>query len=627
MSNKQHDSRDDFIHALEAGQSHKAICCGKLLLKESNILRQYSFIRKNIEKNTTVFKTLPRMRVALLSSFSIDFIHDALVALGFLNGLQIEIYQAGFAQYRQEIFDQSSGMYEFEPDVVIIALEGKHVAQGTYKNYLDLTESKLEAINRDVSDEISGFIKSFRENSGATLLIHDFSEPKFPELGILDGRSKKGQKQLINDLNNQLYQIAKQQQGVFIVNYQALVNRFGSEHWYDGRMEHYAQAPITQSMMPFLATEYLKYLRALKGLSKKCLVVDLDNTLWGGVVGEDGAEGIKLGPQYPGSAFIEFQETILNLYNRGVILAIASKNNPEDVDEVFKNNPYMVLKKENFSSFEINWHPKSESLKKISRDLNIGLEHMVFIDDSPVECEQVMEALPIVSVIHLGRQPEKFVDLLASEGLFDTINYSNEDQKRSQLYKQRAQSEELKDSCATLEGFYRNLGMTVYFKKVDASSLARAAQLTQKTNQFNLTTIRYSDTELSGRMNDPAWLLIIVRVVDKYGDNGNVGLLMAKKERNDLIIDTFLLSCRVIGRTIETAMLAFISQLAKNMNSTSLIAEVIPTLKNAPARSLYKQHDFELIEGDPEARSTWKYTVKKGVISYPDWLNIVNCVD
>ena len=621
MTNRHNEVRRAFLHALQSHQVHEAIGLARLLFEENAPLRECMFIRKCIEKNIGEANAFPVVRVALLSSFSLEFIHDALIAVGFLSGLCVRIYQPGFAQFRQEILNPASGMYAFHPDVTILAVEGKHIAPDLYKNYLDRSEQELEAIKQEVAGEINSLIEIFRKNIEGTLLIHNFAAPEFPELGILDGQLKKGQIQIIGELNSSLYQLA-QQQGVFIVNYQSLVNRFGYTQWFDKKLEYYAQAPVAQLMLPNLASEYAKYFRALKGLSKKCLVVDLDNTLWGGIVGEDGPNGIKLNHQYPGSAFIEFQEAIFALYKRGIILAIASKNNPEDVDEVFESHPNMLLKKDHFASMEINWNPKSESIKKIAKGLNISLEHMVFVDDNPVECEQVREALPTVSVIHLGKQPEHFVNLLSKEGLFDTISFSLEDRSRSQLYKQRAQSEELKNSSASLEDFYRNLKMSVCFMPINEESLVRAAQLTQKTNQFNLTTIRYTEVDIAERMRDSNWVLRTVQVKDRYGDNGIVGLVMTKKEKEQLSIDTFLLSCRVIGRTIETAMLAFILKIAKTENFHSVVGKIIPTQKNVPARDFYRQHNFKLVEGSESGWSTWQYAVGKDLIPYPDWFAI-----
>ncbi|MCK5666913.1 MAG: hypothetical protein KAI17_25675, partial [Thiotrichaceae bacterium] len=261
-------------------------------------------------------------------------------------------------------------------------------------------------------------------------------------------------------------------------------------------------------------------------------------------------------------------------------------------------------------------------IRKIAMDLNIGMEHLVFVDDNPVECEQVREALPGVSVIHLGKQPENFVHLLLKDGLFDTLSFSLEDRTRTQMYKQRTQSEALRSRSTSLKDFYRNLEMSICFMPVNDASLARVAQLTQKTNQFNLTTIRYTEADIAERMRAPDWVLTTVQVKDRYGDNGIVGLMMAKKEKGRLSVDTFLLSCRVIGRTIETAMLAYIVKLAKAEGLQSVIGTIIPTQKNVPSLDLYKQHDFHLLERDENGSSTWQYTHRDEVILFPDYLTI-----
>jgi len=409
---------------------------------------------------------------------------------------------------------------------------------------------------------------------------------------------------------------------VHMVDYAALVSQFGVKNWYDSRMRLYAKAPIANGMLGNLALEYMKYFRALGGLTKKCLVLDLDNTLWGGVVGEDGVEGIQLGANYPGSAFVEFQRVVLDLYRRGVILAIASKNNPADVDAVFNNHKFMLLRKEYFAELQIHWEPKSESLKRIAKQLSIGLEHMVFADDNPAECEQVRRELPMLSVIHLPSRPELYADALSAEGLFDTLALSDEDRRRGQLYQQRAQAQTMLSASGNLEDYYRDLAMELTIARVDQTSLARAAQLTQKTNQFNLTTIRYSEAELAKRMADPDWIAITVSVRDRFGDNGIVGVMMARADADGLDIDTFLLSCRVIGRAVESAMLAHLCDAAQARGLTKLYGKVIPTDKNVPSRDLFDKHGFSKQSEDVHGITSWALDLTCNPVRLPDWFKL-----
>jgi FkbH-like protein len=506
--------------------------------------------------------------------------------------------------------------------VTILAVEGKDWVPSIYRDYLKDRDAGFEAPVAQVCEEWEKLVQTFRTHSAATLLVHSLAPPTWHQLGLLDGQDGSGQAQWIHRLNESLASICHKASGCWLVDYAGLVSRHGALCWYDERMNFYARAPIATEMFPHLAGEYMKFLRSLTGQTKKCLVLDLDNTLWGGVLGEEGVHGIQLGSEYPGSAYVAFQETILNLHKRGVILAVATKNNPADVDEVFAHHPYMLLKKENFASLQIHWKPKSESVAEISKRLNIGLEHMVLVDDNPVECEEVAQALPMVVAICLPKQPEHFVQALLQEGLFDSLSFSAEDRRRGELYRQHEQVETLRQRSGTLEDFYRSLKMEVSFSAVGKTSLGRSVQLTQKTNQFNLTTLRYGESDFVARMKDPDWLLVTVGVRDHFGDNGIVGLIMARSNGDALDVDTFLLSCRVIGRTIETAMLAYLCDQASRRGLQWVRGRVIPTAKNGPARDLYERHGFQKLAEDQSGETSWALDLSGGRITWPDWMRV-----
>jgi FkbH-like protein len=615
--------RERFERAIETGDRQKALAVAREMLRHDTGTSLWSFIRKTVSNCPQDALDLHPLRVALLSSFSSEFLHDPLVSYGFINGLRIEIYQAGFGQYRQEILDSTSPLYEYKPDVVILAVEGEDWAPALYRSYLDMDESQRNAILNDIHADMTGLIRTFRSRSNATLLLHNFFPPIRRQLGILDGQNGTGQAALTAKINEAVSALSREHTGVYVVDYAGLVSYVGAAHWYDSRMAHYAKAPIARPMLGYLAREYMKFFRALTGKTKKCLVVDLDNTLWGGIVGEEGVRGIKLGPTYPGSAYQEFQRELLNLQKRGVILAVASKNNEADVQAVFDSNEHMLLRREHFAVIKANWNPKPQSIVEIAEELNIGLDHMVFVDDNPAECEQVAAALPMVTVIALPKQPERYSETLLMDGLFDKLSLSAEDKRRSELYRQRAEAEALRARCTSLQDFYRSLEMVVVFSPVDEASLARAAQLTQKTNQFNVTTIRYSEAQLAAYIADPTWLMTTVQVQDRFGDHGIVGLMLAHTHDDRIDIDTFLLSCRVIGRTIETAMLAYLAQQAEARNIRLLSGRVVPTAKNAPARDLYERHGFKKVSGEPGGVTFWTLATATTRIDHPEWLKII----
>jgi len=618
----QANARDAFVAAKQNGDTYRAIHAARELLHGEGGVRQMSFLVRELETATNWRVPLNSLKVALLSSFSIEFAQPALVAYGFLNGLDIRIYRGGFGQFRQEIIDPSSGLYACAPDVVVLAVEGSDWIPALYGQFLEYWEMGFEALIEQTCEETSGLLRKLRSRSSAAVLVHNLAPPVSRQAGILDGQKQIGQAQWVHRLNEGLAAVCRQTESAYVVDYAGVVARFGVERWYDERMRMYARAPIAADQLPHLAVEYLKYFRALRGLAKKCVVVDLDNTLWGGVLGEDGLHGIQLGSEYPGSAFVAFQKELLNLHRRGVLLAIASKNNSADVEEVFAQNKNMVLERKHFASLQIHWKPKSESIMAIAQELNIGLEHIVFVDDNPVECEEISQALPMLSVICLSGQPERYSHALLQDGLFDSLTISSEDLRRGELYKQRDQAEALRADSDSLEQFYRSLEMEVTITPVEKASLARAAQLTQKTNQFNATTFRYTEADLSARICKTDWLLATVSVRDRFGDTGIVGFMMAQANGKKLNIDSFLLSCRVIGRTVETAMLAYLCDQATRQGLNELTGRIIPTAKNSPVRELYGQHGFNKSSETESGESFWKLALEDHRVAWPDWIKI-----
>jgi len=504
-----------------------------------------------------------------------------------------------------------------------LALEGKDLVPDLYRHDAPDGNVALDTAVAEAGQELAALAQAFREQSAAIFLVHNFAPPTWRRLGILDGQPGPSQAELVAALNAALARVCRESRGIHAVDYAGLIQRTGTFAWYDDRMAHYARAPIAQAVLPQLAREYVKFFRALAGKTKKCLVLDLDNTLWGGVLGEDGPGGIQLGPDYPGSAYVEFQRAIRGLRQRGVILAIASKNNPADVDEVFATNGHMVLRPEDFSALRVGWNAKSQSLREIAAHLNIALDHIVFVDDNPAECDEVAHAVPAVTVVALPAQPEHFIRTLLEPGYFDGLSVSTEDLRRAELYQQRDQAEELRAQSGSIEDFYRRLEMEVTFAPVREASLARAAQLTQKTNQFNVTTIRYSEVELLERQADPACLVTTVQVRDRFGDNGIVGFLMTRATGDEVKIDTLLLSCRVIGRTVETAMPAHVCEHASQRGARRVLGRIVPTSKNAPAGDLYERHGFARKAGEG-GETSWELDLTTGGIRYPEWMKIVS---
>ena len=351
------------------------------------------------------------------------------------------------------------------------------------------------------------------------------------------------------------------------------------------------------------------------------MAVDLDNTLWGGVIGEDGMNGIRLGAEYPGAAFQELQRALLDLSRRGILLAVCSKNNPADAMEALSGHPGMVLQPRDFAAMRINWNDKAQNLREIAAELNIGLDTIAFLDDNPVERQQVREQAPEAIVIHLPEDPMGYAQAVRDCPWFERLTLSEEDLRRGELLRGAARARRnWKRSVTSKEDFYRSLEQVAEIAPVNPQTLARVSQLTQKTNQFNLTTRRYTEQQIAEMAASPAWRVWTLRVKDRYADNGLVGVAIAELDGEVCEIDSFLMSCRVIGRTVETAFLAHLAADARQQGATVLQGWFLPTKKNAPAREFYRDHGFEAAERTEEG-VLWRLDLHEKEIRTPEWIS------
>jgi len=366
----------------------------------------------------------------------------------------------------------------------------------------------------------------------------------------------------------------------------------------------------------------MRLLAPLTGRIAKALVVDLDNTLWGGVIGEEGFNGIQLGPEYPGAAYVMLQRAILDLHRRGVILAVCSKNNAAEAMEAIQNHPHMLLRPEHFAAFRINWQDKASNLREIAAELNIGVDSLAFLDDNPSEREWIRTQLPAVSVIDLPDDVLGYAAALRECPIFERVTLLEEDRERGRHYTEQRLRGELQQSANSLEEFYTALRMVVRIGPATDVDCARVAQLTQKTNQFNLTTRRYSEPQIRAMMEDPAWRLYALRASDRFGDSGLVGVALVRRNAVDWEIDTLLVSCRVIGRTIETALLAFLCDAARRDGAARVCGWYFPTKKNAPAKDFYSSHGFTGA-AEADAGSFWELDLLGGKrVATPAWIQV-----
>jgi FkbH-like protein len=374
------------------------------------------------------------------------------------------------------------------------------------------------------------------------------------------------------------------------------------------------------SMLPMVGA-WLKFIHPLTGVICKVLAVDLDNTLWGGVLGEDGVDGLKLGVEYPGAIYRAFQRAILDLYQRGILLVVCSKNNHEEAMAALQNHPGMLLRPEHFAAFRINWQDKAQNLREIAAELNLGVDSIAFFDDNPVERELVRSEVPEVKVIEVPNHVQGYAQALRDCPFFERLTLSAEDHGKTKQYHDQRKRSELAHNAGSLEDFFRSLEQEVVIANVTPDSIARVAQLTQKTNQYNVTTRRYTEQQIAEFISRPDCGVYSVGVKDRFGDNGIVGVLITRTEEDICEIDTFLLSCRVIGRTIETAMLGFLTDASKARGASLLQGWFIPTKKNAPVKELYSSHKFQPIASENGA-TLWSLNLGEANIPFPEWIRL-----
>jgi FkbH-like protein len=564
---------------------------------------------------------LTKFKVAILRSFTVEPIMPLLRAEALSYGIELEVQVGDFNTYVQDILDGQSSLYRFAPDAVVLAVRTDQAAPELWGDFADLAPEATQPAAKRVVRGYEQLIGSFRKHSQAALIVHSLERPASPSFGVLDDQSDAGQSGLIRQVNHELRRIASEFHGVYLLDYDALVARYGSEHWHDERKWLMARLPIAAGYLVQMARQWIRFIVPLSGRAAKVLVVDLDNTLWGGVIGEDGMLGIKVGPEYPGAAYQALQRALLDLSRKGILLAVCSKNNLDDAMEPLEKHPGMLVHAKHFAALRINWTDKAQNLREIAQELNVGVDTLAFLDDNPFEREQIRSALPDITVIDLPDNPLEYASTVRNCAAFERLTLSSEDQQRTEMYAAQKELAGAEQSFQSREDFFRYLEQEAELETVSDLNLARVAQLTQKTNQFNLTTRRYSEAQIAEMAKQPDWHIFSIRVRDRFGDHGLVGVAIARDQGEQCEVDTFLLSCRVIGRTVETALLAHLAQSAAQRGRKQLVGWFLPTKKNGPARHFYEQHGFERKESNDKG-SLWMLDLTSSTLRCPDWIKL-----
>lgn len=558
-------------------------------------------------------------RVAILGSFTLNPIEKVLRAVAFLAGIDLKIGSGGFNAFAQDLLDANSWLGAFKPDAAILAVQARDIVPFLWDDFADLNEVQVNGNANHVVDSFRQLFAAFRSRHAAPLVVHNFQLPPAPANGVLDAqRPGKGQVATFARINAQLVQATAGFRNVCVLDYDGLVRRRGDDAFHTPSKWAMAAIPIAGGEWYHLAREWLRFLCPLAGRVCKALAVDLDNTLWRGVVGEEGSERLLM-DSGPGAPYRAVQRAMLDLHRRGILLAICSKNNPAEALEVIDHHPGMLLRRPHFAAMRINWADKAQNLREIAAELNIGLDAIAFLDDNPAERDWVRRQLPDVTVIELPDDPFGYAPALRAMPQFERLTLSSDDRERGRYYREQQDRAEFQAGAGSLEDFYRGLQMRVAIEPLTPATLARAAQLTQKTNQFNLTTRRYTEEQLS-RLTPPQWGIYTLRAQDRFGDNGLVGVAILKFDSDVAEVDTLLLSCRVIGRTIETAFLAALARAAYDRGAAKLVGWYVPTPKNAPARDVYRMHGFAPA-GEGAGASRWELALPAAMLKCPEWID------
>ena len=567
-------------------------------------------------ENPETVSSLSRIKLAILASSTVEHLQSAIRIAALRRGLLVEIYVAPYGQYQQEILNPASGLYQFKPDVVLLALDGKNLR---VRLPLEASWLELETAASECVEEWGNLWQIMKYQLGTVVIQQTLVPPIERLFGNYDSITPATPVSYFRQINYLLQRMASEQR-VLLLDIESLAAKIGNQTWSDPTLWHHSKQAISPVQAPLYGEYVARILAALRGLSFKGLVLDLDNTLWGGVIGDDELKGIELGQGTgPGEAFQAFQHYVKSLKQRGIILAVCSKNNQENALEPFEKHPEMVLRKEDFAVFMANWDDKATNLKRIAAKLNIGLDSLVFFDDNPAERAIVRQFTTSVAVPEVPEDPAHYIRCLSDGGYFEAVSFSEDDLQRSQQYRSNLQREELKEQSHNMEKFLESLDMELILAPVDSISLERTAQLINRSNQFNLTTRRYSETQVQKMLGEPDVLCWQARLRDVFGDNGLISVLIAKSTLADnqhgLYIDTWLMSCRVLGRQVEQAVLNVLVAQASLLGYHFLLGEYIETKKNGMVREHYQSLGFEKLyeKQEPYAvyHSLWRLDLEQ----------------
>ncbi len=554
-------------------------------------MKVFSQLKKNLKND---FSNLKAVKVAILGDSATQFLNQAIRGLGYDRGFDLQVWEADFNQIELQVTDPNSELYAFEPDIIII-FQSSHKLLGKYnklkvENHSQLAANEIHFLNHLV-DTVSS-------HSKAKIIYYNYTEIDDTVFGNYSGKIEMSFLYQLRKLNVELMHFASVTSNFYLCDLSTIQNQIGKSNFFQTSVYINTEMVLSIDALPYVASRTLDVIGALQGKFKKCVILDLDNTTWGGIIGDDGIENIQIGSLGIGKAFSEFQYWIKKLKNRGIIVAVCSKNTESIAKEPFEKHPDMVLRLEDISVFIANWENKADNIRQIQSILNIGFDSMVFLDDNPFERNIVRENIPEITVPELPEDPSEYLEYLYTLNLFETISYSNEDTERTKLYQIEAQRATVQQKFTNEEDFLKSLDMISVVEHFNKFNKPRVAQLSQRSNQFNLRTVRYTDDDIDALMTDVDTHTFSFTLEDKYGDNGLICVIILKTESAEtLFIDTWFMSCRVLKRGMEHFVLNTMVDFAKENGFAILKGEYIPTAKNEMVKSHYEHLGFQEVDG------------------------------
>jgi len=551
--------------------------------------------------SSPVDTVLARFKLGLLGSGTMSFISSAIPGSGARHLTLIEVVEGDYGRSLEDALNPASRIRSACPDGVLLALDYRDL-------HLDMAvtdpAAAAERVDRAFS-HLQTVAKNLRPSVKGPLFLQTLVPPAEPLFGSLDRAEAGTPYAMVSALNERIIRSCAEI-GYVLIDAAKLANAAGLQSWHDPSQWHAAKLPFAPGLVPLYADFVCRTVAAIRGKTRKCLVLDLDNTLWGGVIGDDGLEGIRLGQgSAEGEAYLAIQRTALEYRARGIVLAVSSKNDEAVAREPFRTHPEMLLREEHIAVFQVNWQDKASNLRAIAERLNIGIDSLVFLDDNPFEREQVRRELPLVAVPELPADPALYPAALAWSGYFEAVTISAEDRKRADFYQANAARTAVLADNSDMDSYLRSLDMTCTIRPFDRLGRARIAQLINKSNQFNLTTRRCTENEVAAMETASDKFTMQIRLGDKFGDSGMISVIVFDKSGDNWINDGWLMSCRVLGRRVEEAALAHVCAAAKAQGAKQLIGRYLPSAKNQMVANHYGKLGFTRIKESQDGATVW----------------------